>query len=93
MNHVHKDAKDLGSVIITVGKDISEGDNIFDDGVKTSDLVSRAHILTLLHRIMIFGPFEKKSMKGLFGVDIEPYFPLSLQKNLPTIILPWGLVL
>ena len=58
------------SVIITVGKDISGGDTVFYDGVKTSDLGSRARILKHLHGRMIFGPFEKKSMKVLFGVDI-----------------------
>ena len=34
MNHVHKDTKDLISVIIKVGKDISGGDTVFYDGVK-----------------------------------------------------------
>ena len=34
LNHVHKDIKDLVSVIITLGKDISGGDTVFYDGVK-----------------------------------------------------------
>ena len=46
------------SVIITVGKDISGGDTVFYDGVKTSYLGSRAHILKHLHGRMLFGPFE-----------------------------------
>ena len=33
---------------------------MFYDGVKTSDLVSRAHILKHLNGRMIFGPFEKR---------------------------------
>ena len=33
MNHVHKDNKDMISVIITVGKYISGGDTVFYDGV------------------------------------------------------------
>ena len=70
MNHVHKDAKDLVSIIITVGKYISGGDTVFYDGVKTSDLGSRDHILKHLHGRMIFGPVEKKSVKVLFGLDI-----------------------
>ena len=45
LNNVHKDTKDMVSVIITVGKDISEGYNVFYDGVKTSDLGIKAHIL------------------------------------------------
>ena len=49
LNHVHKDIKDLVSVIITLGKDISVGDTVFYDGVKSSDFGSRAHILRHLH--------------------------------------------
>ena len=37
---------------------------MFYDGVKTSDLGIRAHILKKLHGIMIFGPFGKKIHEG-----------------------------
>ena len=40
LNHVHKDSKYMVSVVITVGDNISGGDNVFYDGVKTSDLGS-----------------------------------------------------
>ena len=53
MNHVHKNTKYLVSVIITLGIDISGGDTVFYDGVKTSDLESRVHILKHLHGRMI----------------------------------------
>ena len=61
MNRVHKDSKYQVSVIITLGGNISGGDTVFYDGVKTSDLGSRAHVLKHLHLHgrMIFGPFEK----------------------------------
>ena len=59
LNNLHKDTKYMISVIITVGKDISGCDTMFYDGVKTSDLGSRDHILKHLHGRMIFGPFEK----------------------------------
>ena len=72
LNHVHKDIKYLVSVIITPGKDISGGDTVFYDGVKSSDFGSRAHILKHLHGRMVFGPFEFFSMKVLCGVDTEP---------------------
>ena len=71
VNHVHKDSKYLVSVIITLGKNISGGYTMFYDWVKTSNLGSRSHILKHLHGRMIFGPFEKKNMKVLFGVDME----------------------
>ena len=58
MNHVHKDSNYFVSVIITQRKDVSGGETVFYDGVKTSDLGSRAHILKHLHGRIIFGPFE-----------------------------------
>ena len=61
MNHVHKYTKDLFSFIITMGTHIRGGDTIFYDGVKTSDLVSRAHFLKHLHGRMIFVLFEKNN--------------------------------
>ena len=64
LNHVHKYSKYIFSVIITVGKNISGGDTMFYDGVKTSDLGSRTHILKKLHGRMIFGPFEKVFHEG-----------------------------
>ena len=60
-NHVHKDSKYLLSVIITMGGDIRVGDTVFYEGLKTSDLGSRYHVLKHLRGRMIFGPFEKKS--------------------------------
>ena len=64
MNHVNKDTKDLVSVIIKVGKDMIGGGTVFYDGVKTSDLVSRSHILKYLQGQMVFGPFEKVLLEG-----------------------------
>ena len=59
LNHLHKNSKYLVSVIITLGGNISGGDNMFYDEVETSDLGSRAHVLTQLYGIMILGPFGK----------------------------------
>ena len=59
MNHVHKENNYLLSVIITPVNNIRGGGTVFYDGVKTSDLGSRAHVLKHLHGRMVFGPFEK----------------------------------
>ena len=59
LNYAHNYSKDLFSVIIIMGGGVSGGDTVFYDGVKTSDLGSRAHVLKHLHGRMIFGPFEK----------------------------------
>ena len=42
LNHVHKGSKDLVYVIRNLGGNISGVETMFYDGVKTSDLVSRA---------------------------------------------------
>ena len=52
------------SVIITLGTNISGGETVFYDGVKSSDLVNRTHVLKHLHIRMIFGLFEKWSLEG-----------------------------
>ena len=56
MNHFHKYSKYLLSVIITLGNNMRGGNTVFYDGLKSTDLGSRAHILKKLHGIMIFGP-------------------------------------
>ena len=41
LNNMHKDVRDLISVIITLGKDIIGGDTVFYDGVKTCDFLEQ----------------------------------------------------
>ena len=61
MKRFHKDTKDFLSVIINLGKNIKGGDTVFYDGVKTSDLGSRAHVLKYLHGRMIFVHLKKNA--------------------------------
>ena len=58
LNHIHKDSKYLVSVIITLGENMSGGDTVFYDWVKTSDLGSIAYVFKKLYGRMIFGPFD-----------------------------------
>ena len=57
LKHVNKDSKYLVSVIIILCGNINVGDTVFYDGLRTSDLGIRAHVLKYLHVRMIFGPF------------------------------------
>ena len=66
LNHLHKYSKDMIYVIITLGGNISEGYNVFYDGVKTSDLGSRDLVIKYLHGRMIFGPFDFFSQRYYF---------------------------
>ena len=47
------------SVIITLGKNISIGDTMFNDGVIKTDLVKIAHLLKHLPGRIIMGQFER----------------------------------
>ena len=47
LNHMHKDTKDLVSVIITLGKNIIGGDTVLYDGVWVLNLSKRAEIFVL----------------------------------------------
>ena len=60
LNHVHKDSKYLVYVIITLRKNISEGDTVFYDRLNSSDLGSRSHVLKHLNGRTIFVQFEKR---------------------------------
>ena len=62
--HLHKDSKYLVSVMITLGENISGGDTVFNDGVKTSDFGSRSHVLKHLYERIILRPFENKIHEG-----------------------------
>ena len=81
LNRVHKDTKDMVSVIITVGKYISGGNTMFYDGVKTSDLGIRAPILKKLHGRMIFGPFEKVFHEGTLWIGYRAVISFIVTKK------------
>ena len=65
MNHVHKYTDYLFSVLIYLGKNISGGETVFYDRLKSSDLGNRAYVLKHLHGRIIFGPFEKFFRDGI----------------------------
>ena len=46
-NHVNRGTKELVSVIITLGNNISGTENLFYDSVKTSDLRNRYQVLNI----------------------------------------------
>ena len=58
MNHVHKGGKDLVSVIITMGTNISIGDTVFNDGLRHTYLRKQYQFLKCLHGRVIMGAFE-----------------------------------
>ena len=79
---MHKDVKYLVSVIITLGKDISGGDTMFYDAVKSSDFGSRVHILKHLHGKMVFGPFENVFHEGTLWSGYRAVISFILTKQI-----------
>ena len=69
---MHKDVKDLVSVIITLGKDISGGDTVFYDGAKNLTLGVELIYLNTYMEEWYLVHLKKFSMKVLCGVDIYP---------------------
>ena len=64
LNHVHKYSKYFVSVIITPGVNISGGDTLFYDGIKTYDLGSRVYVLIHLRGRTVSGQFGGKIHEG-----------------------------
>ena len=85
-NHMHKDVKDLVSVIITLGKYIIGGDTVFYDGVKSCDFGNRAHILKNSHGRMVFGPFEKVFHEGTLWSGYRSVISFILTKQFPSFL-------
>ena len=59
LNHVHKDSKDLLSVIIILGTDVHGGETVFYDGENMNDIGKRAHVLKHSHGRCVIGYFDK----------------------------------
>ena len=64
LNHVHKDSKDLLSVIIILGKDVNGGEIVFYDGENMNDIGNRAYVLKHSHGRCVIGYFDKNLHEG-----------------------------
>ena len=47
MNNLHKESKELVSVIITLVTNVNGGDTVFHDWARHTDLGKRAHVLKI----------------------------------------------
>ena len=79
---MHKDVKDLVSVIIIFGKYIIGEGTVFYDGVKSCDFGNRAHILKHSHGKMVFGPFKKVFHEGNLWSGYISVISFILTKNI-----------
>ena len=58
LNRVHKDSKDLMSVIIILGTDVHVGETFFNDGENMNDIGKRAHVIKHSHGRYVIGSFD-----------------------------------
>ena len=89
MIHSNKNTNNLLSVIITLGTNISGGETVFYDGVKSSNLGNRYHVLKHLHGRMIFGPFEKYFHNGTLWRGPRSVISFILTKTKFASLLSW----
>ena len=66
---------------------------MFYDGVKTSELGSRAHVLKHLIGRMLFGPFERCFHGDTLWRGHGAVISFNITKNIPTFLSPLGSVL
>ena len=64
LNNVHKDSKDLLSVIIILGTDVHGGETVFFDGETLNDIGKRAHVLKHSHGRCVVGSFDRILHEG-----------------------------
>ena len=69
MNHVHKGGKDLVSVIITLGINVSGGKKVFYDRVIHTYLGKRVHVLNIYMVQKLLLHLKDASTKVLFGEE------------------------
>ena len=77
LNHVHKDSKDLLSVIIILGTYVNGGETVFYDVDHMNDIGIISHVLKHSHGRSVIGSFVKFYMKAQFGLVKELFYHLS----------------
>ena len=81
-NYVHKDSKDLLSVIIILGTDDNGGETIFNDGENMNDIGKRAHVLNNSHGKCVDGAFDKILHEGSIWADHRTVLLFILHKSI-----------
>ena len=64
LNDLHKDSKDLLSVIIILGTDVNGDETVFNDGENMNDIGKGAHVLKHSHGRCVIGAFDKILHEG-----------------------------
>ena len=77
LNHVHKDSKDILSVILILRTNFNGGETVFNDGENMNDIVKITHLLKHSHGRCVIFLLIKLYIKSLFGTVIKLFYSLS----------------
>ena len=64
LNHIHRDSKDLLSVIIILVTDVNGGETVFNDGENMNDIGKRAHLMNHSHVKCVINASDKTLHEG-----------------------------
>ena len=82
LNHVHKDSKDLLSVIIILGTDVNGGETGFIYGENMNDIGKRAHVLKHSHGRCVIGSFDNFLHEGSIWTGHRAVLSFILHKSI-----------
>ena len=58
LNRVHKDSKDILSVITILGTDVNGGETVYNDGENMNGIEKRAHVMNHSHGRCVISAFN-----------------------------------
>ena len=82
LNNLHKDSKDLLSVIIILGKDFHGDETILYDGENKNDIGKRAHVLKNSHGRCVIGYFDEVLHEGSLWTGHRSVLSFILHKSI-----------
>ena len=82
LNHVHKDSKDLLSVIKILGTDVNGGEKVFYDGDNMNDIGKRSHVLKHSHGRCVIASFDKILHEGSIWTGNRTVLSCILHKSI-----------
>ena len=82
INHLHKDSKDLLSMIIILGADVNGDETVFYDGENMNDIGKRAHVLKNSHGRFVIGYSDKILHEGSIWTGHRAVLSFILHKQI-----------
>ena len=82
LNNLHRDSKDILSVIIILRPDVTGGEKVFYDGDNMNDIGKRAHVLKHSHGRCVIGAFDTNLYEGYIWTGHRAVLLFILHKSI-----------